>query len=86
MLADQPAEMVLSCLQKICHDVLQVSVGGLPRFFPATALPQGARFAALSQWSRELFQVAKTADHPYQPGLLLEAWVHRAQLALQTAS
>jgi hypothetical protein len=26
--------------------------------------------------------MAKTVDHPYQPGLLLEAWVSRAQRAL----
>ncbi len=83
VLADQPATLVLSSLQKLCHDLLQVSVGGTARYFQPGDLPGGAGFASLSQWSRELLQLAKTIDHPYQPGLLLEACVNRAQQALQ---
>ena len=83
VLADQPVQLVLSSLQKICHDLLQVSVGGSTRYFQPADLPSVTRFSALSQWSRELLQLAKTADHPFQPGLLLEAWVNRAQQALQ---
>ncbi|MCX7270634.1 MAG: DNA polymerase III subunit delta' [Burkholderiales bacterium] len=82
VLADNPAALVLSSLQKLCHDMLQTSVGGAPRYFQPGDLPKGARFEALSQWSRELLQSAKTVDHPYQQGLLVEAWVNRAQVAL----
>ena len=81
-LADNPAALVLSSLQKLCHDMLQTSVGGQPRYFQVGDLPKTAHFKALSLWSRELLQSAKTADHPYQQGLLLEAWVNRAQVAL----
>lgn len=81
-LAQQGAGLVLSSLQKICHDMLQISVGGTARFFQTRDLPRGAEFSSLSQWSRELLQMAKTVDHPYQQGLLLEAWVSRAQQVL----
>ncbi|MSQ65745.1 MAG: DNA polymerase III subunit delta' [Limnohabitans sp.] len=82
VLADNPAALVLSSLQKVCHDMLQASVGGNPRYFESADLPEGARFEALSQWSRELMHSARSADHPYQQGLLIEAWVSRAQQAL----
>lgn len=82
VLADNPAALVLSSLQKLCHDMLQTCVGGAPRYFQPADLPKGAKFEALSQWSRELLQSAKTVDHPYQQGLLVEAWVNRAQVAL----
>jgi DNA polymerase-3 subunit delta' len=81
-LADNPAALVLSSLQKLCHDMLQTSVGGPPRYFQAADLPKSGNFKALSLWSQELLQSAKTVDHPYQQGLLLEAWVNRAQVAL----
>lgn len=81
-LADNPAALVLSSLQKLCHDMLQTSVGGPPRYFQTADLPKSGNFKALSLWSQELLQSAKTVDHPYQQGLLLEAWVNRAQVAL----
>ena len=37
---------------------------------------------ALTQWSKDLMQSAKTVEHPYQAGLLMEAWVSRAQRAM----
>jgi len=82
VLADQAPALVLSSLQKICHDMLQTSVGGVARFFQPRDLPKGAQFAALSIWSRELTQLARSVDHPYQPGLLLEALVSRAHQVL----
>ena len=81
-LADKSPAWVLSCLQKICHDMLSAKLGAAPRFFNLKDLPRSGQFDALSAWSRELMMMAKTVDHPYQPGLLLEAWVSRAQRAL----
>lgn len=81
-LADQSPAWVLSCLQKICHDMLCAKSGAAPRFFNLKDLPRSGQFDTLSAWSRELMMMAKTVDHPYQPGLLLEAWVSRAQRAL----
>jgi DNA polymerase-3 subunit delta' len=37
---------------------------------------------ALTQWSKDMMQSAKTVEHPYQAGLLMEAWVSRAQRAI----
>ena len=86
-----PAQAV-DALQKLCHDVWAVRVGAAPRFFstgdlPARvtgkpqAMPSGA-FQALASWSRELSTIARTIEHPYNPGLLLESLVSRARVAL----
>ena len=81
-LAQQPATRVLDCLQKLCHDMLCQAVGAPPRFFAAQDLPKVPSFQKLSNWSRELMQAAKTADHPYHAGLLWDAWCSRARRAL----
>ena len=82
ILSDNSAGLVLACLQKVCHDMLNQSQGASPRFFDASDLPAAGSLAALSQWSRDLLHSAKTVEHPYQAGLLMEAWVNRAQRAL----
>lgn len=40
--------------------------------------------AALATWSRELNAIARTVEHPYNPGLLLESLVSRAKTALSS--
>jgi DNA polymerase-3 subunit delta' len=82
VLADNTAPVILSCLQKVCHDMMQVKAGGQPRFFSSSDLPAAGNMKSLSAWARELMQNAKTADHPYAAGLLLDAWVNRAQRAM----
>ena len=81
-LAEQTATRILDCLQKLCHDMLCQAVGAPPRFFSVQDLPKTASFPKLSQWSRDLMQAAKTANHPYHAGLLWDAWCSRAQRAL----
>jgi len=39
--------------------------------------------AALTQWSRELMQSARTAEHPFNAGLMLEALLARARTAMR---
>ena len=82
VLADNAAPLVLSSLQKVCHDLLHLACGAAPRFFDADDLPQPSSMMALTQWSKDLLQSAKTVEHPYQAGLLMEAWVSRAQRAM----
>jgi DNA polymerase-3 subunit delta' len=77
-----PAQVV-AVLQKICHDCQMLAVGAAPRFFPAPALPVGAPLAALTQWSKDLLSSARTAEHPFNAGLMLEALVSQARGALQ---
>ena len=90
-----PAQAV-DALQKLCHDMWAVRVGALPRFFSARdlpvvmsvkpgAAPSGsfqASMYALATWSKELSTIARTIEHPYNPGLLLESLVSRARAAL----
>ena len=91
-----PAQAV-DALQKICHDAWAVRVGAAPRFFstrdmavllprkppslPASASTE-AGMQALASWSKELFFIARTVEHPYNAGLLLESLVSRARAAL----
>lgn len=82
VLADNAAPLVLSSLQKVCHDLLHLACGAAPRFFDADDLPKPSSLMALTQWSKELMQSAKTVEHPYQAGLQMEAWVNRAQRAM----
>jgi DNA polymerase-3 subunit delta' len=90
--------LVVDALQKICHDVWAVKVGAQPRFFSVSDLPLPARqpaaatpspgspasIFALAAWSKELAATARTVEHPYNPGLMLEALVSRAKQALTT--
>ena len=82
VLADNAAPLVLSSLQKVCHDLLHLACGAAPRFFDADDLPKPSSMMALTQWSKDLMKSAKTVEHPYQAGLLMEAWVSRAQRAM----
>jgi len=72
------AELLMS-QHKLCHDLLAVSVGAVPRFFAVQDLPPGASLSALSQWARALAGQQRTVDHPFNAGLLLEALVGQAQ-------
>jgi DNA polymerase-3 subunit delta' len=97
VLANWAPALAVDALQKLCHDVLAVRVGASPRFFSAVDLafpppavagkpiagsPAPPGFYALTRWSKELSTIARTVEHPYNAGLLLETLVSRAQLAL----
>jgi DNA polymerase-3 subunit delta' len=66
-----PAQAV-DALQKLCHDLLAVKAGAAPRFFDAAGLPPVAGLAALTALGRELAQTARTVEHPFNAGLMLE--------------
>jgi DNA polymerase-3 subunit delta' len=80
--------MAVDALQKLCHDLWTVRIGAFPRFFspanlaaiPISSADQG--YKSLSDWSKDLTCIAHTVDHPYNPGLLLEALASRAKAAL----
>ena len=79
-------------LQKLCHDTLALLLGSDPRFFSKKAigfqydtLVAGAgSLKALTVWSKELVHSARTAEHPYNAGLMTEHLVNRARVALNT--
>ena len=98
-LSDWAPPMVVDALQKLCHDMWTVKLGAKPRFFSREDLPlpahrpgsealmpapSPASLFALASWSKELATTSRTVEHPYNPGLMLEALVSRASLALNT--
>ncbi|TAG34838.1 MAG: DNA polymerase III subunit delta' [Polaromonas sp.] len=92
-LADWAPAQAVDALQKLCHDVWAVKVGAPPRFFSLQDLPVSSQSSpgsdsmqALASWSKELVSTARTVDHPYNPGLMLESLASRARLALAVGS
>ena len=81
--SDATPSQAIAMLQKLCHDLLAVRTGAQPRFFAVEDLPAAGTIASLTQWSKDLMQGARTSEHPYNPGLMFEALVARAQTALR---
>ncbi len=82
VLADWSPAQLIDALHKICHDLMAMGVGAQPRYFDASDLPMQANLTALSAWQRELGRESRSAEHPYNTGLMIEALVSRAQTAL----
>ncbi len=82
MSAQWSVSRLLDSLVKLCHDLMATHVGATPRFFDSADLPRAGRLSALATWSRELHGLARHAEHPFQAGLLAEAWMVRARRAL----
>lgn len=86
VLSDMAPAQAVDALQKLCHDVLAVKAGAQPRFFNASDLPGGKAggpgFMALGAWAKELAATARSVEHPYNPGLMLETLASRARQAL----
>lgn len=80
-----PAQAI-TALQKLCHDLLALSVGATPRYFAATDLPVAPPLAALTQWGKTLMHAARTAEHPFNTGLMLEALAAQARNVLNSRS
>ena len=74
----------IDILQKVCHDVQSLAVGGAPRFFAPQDLPSGLRLPGLSQWARDLVRARRVAEHPFNAGLMAEALLDGAQNALNS--
>ena len=114
-LADLTPAQAIDRLQKLCHDMLAVHTGAMPRFFEVADLQAvlgnakgsfGSKDAfvakdalvakgtpsnntspvamySLTQWAKDLMEAARTAQHTYNPGLMLEALMAQAQQALR---
>jgi len=73
-LADVSPAQAIDALQKLCHDLVLCQAGAAPRFFDHAQLPAcGASVAALTEWFKSLVESARTAEHPFNAGLMLEA-------------
>ncbi|MDR6430132.1 DNA polymerase-3 subunit delta' [Variovorax paradoxus] len=86
-LADQSPSQAIGSLQKLCHDLMAVGSGAAPRFFDAADLPPAVpSHLALARWSKSLANAARTAEHPFNAGLMLEALVSEARTTLNSAA
>lgn len=84
VLKDWSAAQTVNALHKLCHDMLAVKTGAAPRFFEATDLPAGGSVATLTSWAQALTATQRTVEHPFNAGLMLEALVSQAQMALNS--
>jgi DNA polymerase-3 subunit delta' len=82
-LAELSPAQAIDALQKLCHDLTLRQAGAAPRFFETAQLPQSqASVAVLTDWFKRLMQSARTAEHPFNAGLMLEALAADAQQTL----
>ncbi|MCX7262227.1 MAG: DNA polymerase III subunit delta' [Burkholderiales bacterium] len=72
--ADIPSSEVIDALQKLCHDLMMQQTQAPLRFFNEADLPKLILSSSkLSAWFKRLAQAAKTSEHPFNAGLMLEA-------------
>lgn len=83
-LAAWPLPRVIDMMQKLCHDLQRLAVGTAPRYFAASALAAPASLSVLNAWAAELQAQVRHAEHPWNVGLMVEALVARARVALVT--
>ena len=81
-LATWPLPRSIDALQKLCHDALLVAFGEAPRYFPPDSIEPGASAPALLAWSKVLSQAARSADHPWNAGLMVESLVEQGRHAM----
>ena len=85
-LAEHTPPQAIGVLQKLCHDLMAIGAGAPPRFFDAADLPPAPPLRALARWSKSLSGAAKTAEHPFNAGLMLEALVSEARSTLHSVA
>jgi len=82
-MAGWPLPLVVETLQRLCHDLSRVAVGAPPQYFPAPSLPQVPDLERLMAWSKSLRDLRRHAEHPWNPGLKVEALLQQARLVLR---
>lgn len=85
LVTDWSPAQVIDAQHKLCHDLLALGTGAQPRYFEPSDLPPAPALPALCAWQKELAQASRTAEHPYNSGLMLEALVSRAQTVLNSS-
>jgi len=85
--SDLPASEVIDALQKLCHDLLMLQTQATLRYFNETDLPKlKVSSAQLTAWFKRLSQAAKTSEHPFNAGLMLEALCAEAREVLNSST
>lgn len=84
--SDLPPGEVIDALQKLCHDLMMQQTNASLRYFNATDLPAiQASASQLTAWFKRLSQAARSAEHPFNAGLMLEALCSEAREVMNTA-
>ena len=84
-LADLSPAQAIDALQKLCHDLVLRQSGAVPRFFePSQLPPSAASVEVLTDWFKRLMHSARTAEHPFNAGLMLEALTADAHQTLMS--
>ncbi len=85
--SDLPASEVIDALQKLCHDLLMLQTQATLRYFNEADLPKlKVSSAQLTAWFKRLSQAAKTSEHPFNAGLMLEALCTEAREVLNSVT
>ncbi len=85
---DMPIEKTIDLLQKMCHDMVCIHMNAEPRFFASNDLPKSHKIPSLMtlmHWQTQLLAAVKTAQHPFNSGLMLEALFSQAHCVLRDA-
>jgi len=82
---DWGAAQTVDALQKLCHDQMALKAQAQPRFFDTVDLVAGGSWNSLTHWARSLRDIRRNVEHPFNAGLLQEALVSQAQIALNSA-
>jgi DNA polymerase-3 subunit delta' len=86
-LSDLSPSQSIEALQKLCHDLVLRQSGAQPRFFSLDSLPGSkASLATLTSWYKRLTTAARSSEHPFNAGLMLEALASEARLAITAPS
>ena len=85
--SELPASEVIDALQKLCHDLLMLQTHASVRYFNEVDLPKlKVSSAQLTAWFKRLSKAAKTAEHPFNAGLMLEALCSEAREVLHSTA
>jgi len=79
LLNELSGSQTVNVMQKVCHDMMCLSQGAEPKFFPLEALSAKAQLSAMTEWSKALLVSAQSADHPFNLGLMHEALASQAK-------
>jgi len=85
---DWSGAQLVDALQKLCHDLCALAVGAPPRYFETADLPPPPlqdHLRGLGAWDQSLRQTRRVVDHPWNAGLMTEALVSAAKIALLAA-
>ena len=82
--ADMSPPQIVQWLQKLCHDLMCVAQGAAPRYFAVPDMPPPPSPMVLARWAKSLAQEARTAEHPFNAGLMTEALVAQARTVLHS--